>query len=401
MLAANEAVARSFTERKEDTLWRVHDTPNEVRLEDFAAIARSYGIAVDTEEAATPRGARKVLEALKGHPAEKALAFQLLRSLKQATYDIVNVGHFGLAAPHYLHFTSPIRRYPDLVVHRLLKRRLAGLGKPAGGFPAWSQPPEPHSPAELAAMAMRASGRERKVMDIEREVLDIYRTFFMRDRVGDELDGVVSGVTHFGIFVTVEQPFVEGLVRLADLPGDHYEFDERKLRLSGKLTGRGFGLGDVVKVKVASVSVARRKIDFALVGVAGAERASRREEDGHAPFRGTRGRRHTGHEANARAKDGDGRGARRARAHARAEEQSRPPSRPLETARDRKRDDRQERAPAHPKRGAASASKGGRNKGRPSFKVSGTDRVPKSPGRAAGKSGARGKSKNKGKGKRR
>ena len=126
MLAANEAVARSFHARNEDTLWRIHDAPDRGRLEEFAVLAQNYGIAVDIDDARTPVGLKRVLDRLKGHPAEKALSFQLLRSLKQATYDVVNLGHFGLASSDYLHFTSPIRRYPDLIVHRLLKSRLAG-----------------------------------------------------------------------------------------------------------------------------------------------------------------------------------------------------------------------------------------------------------------------------------
>ena len=136
MLAANEAVARSFHERNEDTLWRIHDAPDRARLEEFAVLAGHYGLAIDVDVARTPKGLKQVLDRLKGHPAEKPLSFQLLRSLKQATYDVVNLGHFGLASTDYLHFTSPIRRYPDLVVHRLLKSRLARDGKAGGRLQA-------------------------------------------------------------------------------------------------------------------------------------------------------------------------------------------------------------------------------------------------------------------------
>jgi ribonuclease R len=134
MLAANEAVAASFQRRGEATIWRIHDAPDTDKLEEFATLAERYGIAIDVESARTPSGLQRVLERLRGHPAEKALSFQLLRSLKQASYEVVNMGHFGLASPAYVHFTSPIRRYPDLVAHRLLKHRLAAQGKPAGGF---------------------------------------------------------------------------------------------------------------------------------------------------------------------------------------------------------------------------------------------------------------------------
>ena len=263
MLAANEAVAASFQERGEETVWRIHDAPDRNRLEEFAVLAENYGIAIDVDEARTPKGLKRVLDKLKGHPAEKALSFQLLRSLKQATYDVVNIGHFGLASADYLHFTSPIRRYPDLIVHRLLKSRLAGLKKPAGGFKPPSVAPVPDRLA-LQKMAAESSFSERQAMEVEREVVDLYRAFFLRDKVGDVLEGVISGVTGFGLFVTIDDPFVEGLVRIDALSDDYYTFDEPACKLVGRRSGRAFALGDSVRVEVQSVSVVRRKIDFAL-----------------------------------------------------------------------------------------------------------------------------------------
>jgi ribonuclease R len=261
MLAANEAVGESFLRRSEDVLWRVHDAPDPIKLETFAALAESYSLPFDLEEARTPKGLGRLLGRLKGHPAEKPLSFQLLRSLKQATYDLVNVGHFGLASHAYLHFTSPIRRYPDVVAHRLLKHRLALLGKPAGGFAP--QPPGAMA-RDLPAAAAESSFAERKAMEIEREVVDLYRAYFMRDRVGDVLAGTISAVTSFGVFVVIDQPYVEGLVRVEDLGDDIFGFDEQALRLVGRRSGRAFALGDSVSVEVLSVSVARRRIDFRL-----------------------------------------------------------------------------------------------------------------------------------------
>jgi len=263
MLAANEAVAASFQERGEETVWRIHDAPDRARLEEFATLAEHYGIVVDVDETRTPKGLKKVLDKLRGHVAEKALSFQLLRSLKQATYDVVNIGHFGLASSDYLHFTSPIRRYPDLIVHRLLKSRLAGLGKPAGGFKGPSVAPVPDQKT-LQKMAAESSFSERQAMEVEREVVDLYRAFFLRDRVGDVFEGTISGVTGFGVFVTVDEPFVEGLVRIDALSDDYYTFDETAARLVGRRSGQIFALGDSVRVEVQSVSVVRRKIDFAL-----------------------------------------------------------------------------------------------------------------------------------------
>jgi ribonuclease R len=271
MLAANEAVAGSFHERGEDTLWRIHDAPDRARLEEFAVLAEHYGIPFDVEEARTPKGLLRILEKLRGHPAEKPLSFQLLRSLKQATYDVVNLGHFGLASADYLHFTSPIRRYPDLVVHRLLKARLAATGKPSGSWAKLGSPTPPR--AALQKTAADASFSERSAMEVEREVVDLYRAFFLRDRIGDVFDGVISGVAGFGVFVVVDDPFVEGLIRIDALSDDYYTYDEPTSRLVGRRSGRVFALGDAVKVEVQSVSVVRRKIDFALH-----EHAARRGE---------------------------------------------------------------------------------------------------------------------------
>lgn len=262
MLAANEAVGDSFQKRKELVVWRVHDRPDEDKLETFAAMAERYGIRVDLDEARTPLGLAAALKRLHGHPAEKALSFQLLRSLKQATYEIDNVGHFGLASEAYLHFTSPIRRYPDVIAHRLLKRRLASQGKPAGGFPPLDRGTPP-SLDFVQEAARAASFSERKAMEVERGVVDLYRAFFMRDRVGDILEGTISGVASFGIFVVIDEPFVEGLVRSEYLrPDDFYQFDDVAMRMVGRRHAQVFALGDRVTVEVLSVSVARRQIDL-------------------------------------------------------------------------------------------------------------------------------------------
>jgi len=300
MLAANEAVARSFHARNEDTLWRIHDAPDRSRLEEFAVLAQNYGIAIDVDAARTPAGLKRVLDRLRGHPAEKALSFQLLRSLKQATYDVVNLGHFGLASTDYLHFTSPIRRYPDLVVHRLLKSRLAGEGKPAGGFKPPSVAPVPDR-AALQKMAADSSFSERSAMEVEREVVDLYRAFFLRDRIGDVFEGTISGVAGFGVFVVVDDPFVEGLVRVEALSDDFYVYDEAGARLVGRRSGRTFALGDSVRVEVQSVSVVRRKVDFALAG----HRA--RHHDSHGDRFGRKADKHHGRRDRDRDRDKGGR----------------------------------------------------------------------------------------------
>jgi ribonuclease R len=286
MLAGNEAVARHFRARNLDTVWRVHDVPADERLQQFAELAQAFGLHFAPEDGRSPKKLRDLLASLHGRPMERALNFFLLRTLKQAVYDVVNVGHFGLAAPDYLHFTSPIRRYPDLIVHRLLKHSLHSDGLPAGG-------PPPTRPARetLQQMAAESSAAERRAMEAERDVVDLYRAVLMRDRIGEEYDGTIAGVASFGLFVQIESPFVEGLVRVAGLGDDHYEFDEETQRLVGRRTGRQFALGDPVKVRIENVSVPRRKIDLALVehaqgevvGPAVEPARARRRHDDHEP----------------------------------------------------------------------------------------------------------------------
>jgi ribonuclease R len=196
----------------------------------------------------------------------------------------VNIGHFGLASTDYLHFTSPIRRYPDLVVHRLLKNRLAAMNRPAGGFKPGATTTDR---LPLQKMAADSSFAERQAMEVEREVIDLYRAFFLRDRIGDVFDGIISGVTGFGVFVTVDDPFVEGLVRIDALSDDYYNYDESGARLVGRRSGKAFALGDSVRVEVQSVSVVRRKIDFALADHVPRHRAVREGARGE---RGKRGR---------------------------------------------------------------------------------------------------------------
>lgn len=264
MLAANEAVARHFARLERDTIWRIHDVPADERLEKFAALAQSFGLRFDAASGRSPQKLRQFLATLSERPADdgvaRALNQLLLRTLKQAVYDVVNVGHFGLAAPHYVHFTSPIRRYPDLIVHRLLKAALHHDGLPAGG-----PPPAPPPPELLQQLAVESSKAERRAMEAERAVVDLYRAVLMRDRVGEEFAGVISAVTTFGLFVQIESPFVEGLVKVTALGDDRYEFDEKTQRLVGQRSGRQFSLGDPVRVRVENVSVSQRKIDLQLL----------------------------------------------------------------------------------------------------------------------------------------
>ena len=262
MLAANEAAARFFSSRGLGTLWRIHAPPRLESLEKLAELARSFALALDPKEAQSPKALREFLTLVRGRPIERALSYLMLRSLKQAAYAVDNVGHFGLAAPEYLHFTSPIRRYPDLIVHRLMKQQLRREGQPAGQI---DEAPPP-LPDDLQLWARDSSVHERRAMEVERAVVDMYRVFVMRDRIGEELDGTISGVTALGLFIEVDDPYVEGLIRMESLP-ERYELDEHGVRLHGLRSGQQLALGDRVRVRINSVSVPRRRIDLGLVAL--------------------------------------------------------------------------------------------------------------------------------------
>ena len=261
MIAANEAVGRFFRRRGAPTVWRVHAPPKRERVEELAEILGSLGIDVDVEDAMTPLGMKHVLDKVAETSASRSLSFLVLRSLKQAVWDTVPIGHFGLASGDYVHFTSPIRRYPDLLVHRLLKHWLHRDGLPAGG--AYREPPPPLP--RLTELAAGASGHERRAMEAEREAVAMYRAYLMRDQIGERFKGAVSAVTSFGAFVEIEQPFVEGLIKLQSL-GDDIGYDELHLRLRARRSGWTLAMGDPVEVEVVDVSVARRRIELKLVG---------------------------------------------------------------------------------------------------------------------------------------
>jgi ribonuclease R len=273
MLAANEAVARWFGARDLPTIYRVHGVPDEEKLAAFLELARAHGFEVP-EAPSDPRALNALLEELKGHAQQRALNQLLLRAMMQAVYSPENIGHYGLAAEHYLHFTSPIRRYPDLVVHRLLKEEWA---KRHG------EPVKHTGEAHLQEMAALSSERERASMEAEREVAAFYAALFMQDKVGERHDGVVAAVVEFGLFVELERWFVEGLVRTEDL-GGAFELDPALHALVDPASGRAFRVGDRVKIEVASASPARRRIEFVLVE-GGA--ALKRGEAGRAAPRGT------------------------------------------------------------------------------------------------------------------
>ena len=258
MLAANEAVAKYFQDQGLPSVYRFHGEPDEEKLGAFAALARAHGFALSEGKKLTSRELNAFVEKLEGHPERRALNQLLLRSMMQAVYSSENVGHYGLAAEHYLHFTSPIRRYPDLLVHRLLKAQWARGG----------QKRLPHAleteTERLQKLAESCSERERAAMQVEREVVSFYAALLMKDRVGEEFASVVSAVTDFGFFVELEGVYVEGLVKAESL-GPAHKLDKVLHQLVYP-NGKKIRVGMEMRVRLISVSTARRQLDFEVVG---------------------------------------------------------------------------------------------------------------------------------------
>ncbi len=250
MIAANEAVAVFLGE---PSLLRVHEPPDPAKIAVFRGFLKSLGFVLPKEAHRDPRALKGFLEEVSTSPLAPMVLLMLLRSLKQARYAGEALGHYGLASEWYTHFTSPIRRYPDLIVHRLLIAKLAG-----------KKPPVSLEPDDLEAMANHLNKRERLGIEAEREMLARMQVRFLSHRVGETFSGRVTGVNAFGFFVALDEVFAEGLVRLVDLPNDYYRYDEVRMRLTGRKTGASFALGDQVRVTVAHVDIRRRHVNLVL-----------------------------------------------------------------------------------------------------------------------------------------
>ncbi|MEW5981896.1 MAG: ribonuclease R [Acidobacteriota bacterium] len=267
MLVANETVATYLEAQESPAVFRTHEAPDPVKVAEFDQFVSSLGFRLNAGSGGpAPRDFQRLVERIRGTPVERPVAFLLLRTMQQARYEAVNRGHFGLATASYTHFTSPIRRYPDLVVHRLLRlTRRAGLTAEL----------KDRLDRELPESARHASERERRAMEAEREVVHWKKVRFMADKVGDEFDGYVTGVTAFGVFVQLTEHFVEGLVHVSTMGDDYYRYLEHLHALKGEHTGTIYRLGDRVRVQVVRVDLERRLIDLGLVEVLDAVRAAR------------------------------------------------------------------------------------------------------------------------------
>ncbi len=269
MLAANEAVAQYLTARRLPVPYRIHEPPGEDSVRDLARFLEGFGLRLALAEngAIKPMALQRVLEKAAGRPEERLVNTIVLRSMTQARYSPENVGHFGLAASTYTHFTSPIRRYPDLILHRTLAAHLRGDMRTIAAVTN-----------EIAVVCDETSKRERVAMEAEREVVQLKKVQFMQDKVGETFDGFVSGVVPFGFFVELGEYFVDGLVHVATLTDDHYDLLEHQHRLVGRRRGRAFRVGDAVRVRVGSVSIERKQIDLVI-----AEERRSRGADGPRP----------------------------------------------------------------------------------------------------------------------
>jgi ribonuclease R len=262
MLAANEAVAKKLVFAKQPAMYRVHDRPDKDRLVDLREVLESFGYEIkgDLDEM-PPSAFQKLLTQIEGKPEERLLHDLLLRAQRKAVYSEECRGHYALAAPYYCHFTSPIRRYPDLVVHRQLSRLIAdGRALPARDFDAWQD--------RLREVADFSSQRERRAEQAERESLLWKKIVFMRDKVGRDFDAFVTGVASFGVFVTLQDFFVEGLVPIQTLGNDFFVYEEKQHRLRGRSSGATFRLGDAMRVKLLEIDEIRRRLNFRLAEAA-------------------------------------------------------------------------------------------------------------------------------------
>lgn len=260
MLLANQTVAQHVgLVKKEDHrrpfLYRIHDSPDPERIRELAAFVEQFGYKLNVDAGVRSKDLQRLLDQVRGSEVENVINEVALRSMAKAVYSEQNIGHYGLGFHYYSHFTSPIRRYPDLVIHRLLKEYAQSPSL------QWRQEVD----RRLPAIAKQSSAMERNAMEAERAALKVMQVEYMKRHVGDEFHGVISGVMRFGIFVEITDLLVEGLVHVRDLDDDFYQYDEKKYALIGENTGKRYRLGDPVNVRVLRVNPEEREIDFVIV----------------------------------------------------------------------------------------------------------------------------------------
>ncbi|WP_192598616.1 ribonuclease R [Sporosarcina limicola] len=269
MLAANETIAEHFHWLQVPFIYRIHEDPKAEKLQRFFEFLTNFGVIVKgTGNKVHPRALQEIVESIAGLPEETVISTMLLRSMQQAKYFDESLGHFGLSTEFYTHFTSPIRRYPDLIVHRLIRTYLLEKDVSAQTIAHWS--------ARLSEIAEHTSERERRAVEAERDTESLKKAQFMLDKIGEEFEGVISSVTNFGLFIELENT-IEGLVHVSYMNDDYYRFDDRQMIMIGEHTGKQFRLGDEVTVKVVAVKPEESAIDFEIVGMKQSFHRTRKE----------------------------------------------------------------------------------------------------------------------------
>lgn len=269
MLVANETVAEHVFRMDLPFIYRIHEEPKPEKLQRFFEFITNFGLVVrGTGKTVEPRALQEILDSVKDEPEYPVISTMMLRSMQQAKYSPECLGHFGLSTDFYTHFTSPIRRYPDLIVHRLIRTYLINGDQSAKTISYWG--------ARMDEIAEHTSNRERRAVDAERDTDSLKKAQYMADKIGETFTGIISSITNFGMFIELENT-IEGLVHISNMTDDYYNFDDRQMVMIGEKTGRIFHIGEEVEIRVLEVNIEESSIDFEIVGMPKAQPRTRRQ----------------------------------------------------------------------------------------------------------------------------
>lgn len=269
MLAANETVAEHFHHMDVPSLYRIHEDPKPEKLQRFFEFITNFGLVVKgSGTQVEPSALQEIINSIKDSPEEAVVSTMMLRSMQQAKYSADSLGHFGLASEYYTHFTSPIRRYPDLIIHRLIRTYLINKDLSKSTIMHWD--------ANMDEIAEHTSLRERRAVDAERDTDALKKSQYMADKIGEEFEGIISSVTNFGLFIELPNT-IEGLVHVSNMTDDFYRFDDRQMMMIGERSNRQFRIGDEIQIKVIGVKPEESSIDFEIVGMPQSNRRTRKD----------------------------------------------------------------------------------------------------------------------------
>ena len=269
MLAANETIAEHFHHMDVPSLYRIHEDPKPEKLQRFFEFITNFGLVVKgSGTQVEPSALQEIINSIKDSPEEAVVSTMMLRSMQQAKYSADSLGHFGLASEYYTHFTSPIRRYPDLIIHRLIRTYLINKDLSKSTIMHWD--------ANMDEIAEHTSLRERRAVDAERDTDALKKSQYMADKIGEEFEGIISSVTNFGLFIELPNT-IEGLVHVSNMTDDFYRFDDRQMMMIGERSNRQFRIGDEIQIKVIGVKPEESSIDFEIVGMPQSNRRTRKD----------------------------------------------------------------------------------------------------------------------------